>query len=369
MAKILVSRKDFLKVLQLGGAFAGRAKDRPVLYNVRCKVSGERIAITSYSGEVAVTSECEVLSSDKNLAFCVDASDITRVVKLISSDTVELLKEEGAESLTVRHDAGETTLATIPAEDFPQIKVEKETRRFDIDSGLLRRWLRNAQRFVSQDALRPVIGCMYLYKEGEELGYCATDSMKLITETAPYDGGAGAESTKLLIRGDAFKALGDIAGEGERVTIEVSEKSFRASCGDSVVLCRVVEGRFPNFRAIIPATCPGHCTIQTDAFLAAVARTAVTSGVRRILRLTTSSNEIELRSEDLGFGKRAKETCAATCNETITLGMRADYLEDALSCIETENVVLEFTEKNKPFLLKEENNTRKTILITVLVLS
>ena len=373
MANILVSRKEFLKALLVGGAFAGRARTMPVLNCVKCEVKDGWVGVTSFSGEIAVTSECAVLSSDKNLAFCVDASDITRVVKLISSDTVELLKEDGVESLTVRHPAGETTLATIPAEDFPEMMVEDEMQRFDIDSALLSGWLRNAQRFIVRENIsetsRPVLACLYLYKEGEELGYCASDSKRLITESAPYDGEreASAQSTSLLVQWNAFKALGDIAGEGERVAIEVGTQSFRASCGDSLVCCRLVEGRYPKFRSVIPTTCSGHGTAQTEAFLASVARAAVSSGSCNTVILATRGNGVELRSEDLGFGKRTKETCAASCDGEITLGLRADYLADALSCIDTETVLLEFSEKNKPLLLKEEDNKRKTILLMPVV--
>lgn len=370
MTNILLSRKEFFDALQVGGTFAGRAKAMPVLNCVKCEVKDGRLGVTSFSGEIAVTSGCAVISSDKDVAFCVDAADITRVIKLITSETVELLRDDSVESLTVRHSAGETTLATIPAGDFPQIMVEDEMQRFDIDSALLSGWLRNAQRFIEKgkETLRPILGCMYLYKEGDEIGYCATDSQKLITESSPYDGDDGAQSTSLLVRGDAFKALGDIAGKGERVTIEVGAQSFRASCGDSLACCRLVEGRFPKFRSVIPTSSAGHGTVQTEALLASVARAAVTSGMQRVLRLTIRKDAVELRSEDLGYGKRAKETCAASCDEEITLGLRADHLENALSCIDTETVLLEFTEEKKPFLLKEEDNERKTILIMPAIL-
>lgn len=367
--RIEIERGKLLKTLIVGGSLAGKSKTLPLLDCVKCSVKNGGMTITSFDGEIAVTRRCDIVSADTDVAFCINARDFNSAVKLISSDNIVIEIQDDTNSISIVHDAGDMTLAMFPASDFPSFKKEENTKELVLDSSLLLGWIRNAQRFVASDAIRPTLNCMYLYREGNEVGYCATDSQKLITERAECVTATEEENVSLLIRSSAFKAIGDVASEGEEVTMKIGKLSFTATCGQSAVFCRFVDGKFPNFKAVIPKDSTGHASANVGALMAASARASVAAGTNNILKFSVSENLISISSQDLGYGKKANEKCVCETHGGIEIGLRAAFLEDALSCVIGDSVTMKFSAPNRPLVLNEEGNDKKIMLIMPAVLA
>lgn len=367
--RIEIERGKLLKTLIVGGSLAGKSKTLPLLDCVKCSVKNGGMTITSFDGEIAVTRRCDIVSADTDVAFCVNARDINSAIRLISSESVALEIAEDSNSIRIVHGDGDITLALFPASDFPSFKKEEDSKELVLDSSLLLGWIRNAQRFVASDGPRPTLSCMYLYREGDEVGYCATDSQKLITESVETGDSTEYGNVSMLVRGSAFKAVSDVASEGENVTIKIGKQSFTATCGACAVLCRFVDGKFPNFKAVIPTTASGKASASVDGLKASAARASVAAGTNNILKFSVSEGLISISSQDLGYGKKANEKCVCEAQGGIEMGLRAAFLEDALSCVESDSVIMEFSAPNRPLVLKEEGNDKKIMLIMPAVLA
>lgn len=368
MNKITVERADFARCIAVAGSMAGRNKTLPILDCIKCSVKGESISMTSFDGEVAVTRKMAVTESSSDFVFCINARDIQSCIKLIASPNIVMSFNEEMTSCTVIHNDGEFTFAVLPADDFPAFTKDSDTISLNIASDIFTQWVKDSQKFVSTDELRPVTMGMYLYSKNGNIGYCATDSRRLITEEVTCEG--DYEDTEAIIPSNAFRAILDVCADGNSVNIKVGKTNVMFIAGHTAVLCRKMEGKFPNFRAVIPAADGCSAEFVTADMLMSVTRaSSVADSKSDVLKLTISENMVTIQSDNLLCGKKSIDKCSCESDGSISLGLSGRYFADALSCISSEKARMYFKEANRAVLIKESEESRKYIIVMPVALA
>ena len=368
MASVSLNKADFSRALAIAGAMAGRSKSVPILDCVKCVVKDDAIAITSCDGNTAITKKINIGESMPSISFCINAKDISTCIKTIMSENIEIqIESESATSCTIKHNNGEFELPLFMVVDFPVLDCDKEMKSFQMDSATLSEWVKDASRFVASDDLRPAMSGMYIYAKGMEAGFCATDSRKLVTAKSAID--FCDADMNAIIPSSIFRQILDVCGERDNVVIKIGASQIILQAGNTALLSRKIEGRYPNYEAIIPKNVDGFLTIDRNAITSSLIRmSSVSDSKTDHVKLQIAQDVMVLTSEDLLCGKKATDKCACTSNKELTIGLRNKNFMDGIYCFDTERVSMGFSAYNKPVVLESEPaNDKKVIIMPIVV--
>lgn len=365
MTTIELNKKEFIKALVVGGSFSGKSKLMPILDCVKIKVSNGNITIVSSDNENAISKKSDIISSDGNLSFCVNYKDISSYVKLINGEKVFLDVEDS--SIKIRHNNGSIDLPIYDSNDFPLLSAEKESVEITLDSYLLNNWIIDSKEFIGDDDLRPVMNSIYLYSKNGELGCCATDSNILFTDNVNESN----IDFSFMINKNSFKSICDVCSSSEKIIIKIGEKSAMFIGENISVLATLQNGNYPNFKNILTQTSPIEVKISKKEFLDSINRVKLgADNSSCLIKIVVSGMNMEVSAQDIDFNRKAVENIMVNANGEITIGFNANRLITSLNSINSENVIMKFTDKSRHCLINEDDEkSNKTVLIMPMILN
>lgn len=359
--EIKIDRKELLSALTVGGSLAGRNKVLPILDNVKLRVKGNSLQVVSMDDQSAIQKRVALLSCDVDGEFAVNASDLLKAVKALKDPIVSLVYSEEKKTLVMEHLKGNISLSATSTEDFPTLKTSGENAvTFDVASELLFNWLNTSKAFVASDGIRPVMDGMYIDVKDERLSVCASDGTKLFTDSVESD---CIENVSFIVPSKVFGAIQSVINSTSICTIKVDTTHTTVAVEDAKICVRNIDGRYPNFRAVIPASHSIEVEVNKNDLVDSISRTSICNGAAKIVRMVVLGNTMELNAEDMDFGKSAKETLTCNLNgEGITIGFKHDAILASLSSVESENVLLQMTDNTRAIILKDTEAPNKICL-------
>lgn len=359
--ELKIDRKELLSALTVGGSLAGRNKVLPILDNVKLRVKGNNLQVVSMDDQSAIQKRVALLSCDVDGEVAVNASDLLKAVKALKDPVVSLVYSEGKKTLVIEHLKGNISLSATSTEDFPTIKTSGENAvTFDMASETLFNWLNTSKSFVASDGIRPVMDGMYMDVKDGRLSVCASDGTKLFTDSIESD---SVEGVLFIVPSNVFSAIQSVINGTSVCAIKVDTTHTVISVEDAKICVRNIDGRYPNFRAVIPASHSIEVEVNKNDLVDSISRTAICNGTSKVVRMVVLGGTMELNAEDMDFGKSAKETLPCNLNgEGITIGFKHDAILASLSSVESENVLLQMTDNTRAIILKDADAPNKIML-------
>lgn len=365
--EIRIDKKELLNALGVGGSLAGRNKVLPILDNVKVRAKGNALQVVSMDSQSAIQKKVELLSCDTDGEFAVNASDLLKAVKTLKETEVVLVYSNEENNLVIKHSKGNITLTATTTETFPSIQTIKDGVAFSLPCETLFAWLNIAKAFVANDNVRPVMDGLFLEAKDESVTVCASDGMKLFTDSTAS---INCDTVSTIIPSNVFGAIQSVINGADACTVKIDTTHTLISVGDASICVRNIEGRYPKFRAVIPTSHLIEVEVNKDDFMDSLSRAAICNGINKIVRMVILGGNLELCSEDIDFGKSAKEVMQCSLNgDGITIGFKHDAILSALTNIESDNVVMRMTDNTKAIVLLDTDNTNRIMLTMPCLLS
>lgn len=366
MTTITLNKKEFIKVLNIGGTFAGRSKVMPILDCVKIKVSNGNITVVSSDNENAISKKFPIMETTGDTTFCVNFKDIISYIKLIDSDIIRL--NVGENDVEVSHTKGKMTLPIYNADEFPALKVDDNAATVKMDSALLNNWIVVGKNFVASDELRPVMNGLYVYCKENELGCCASDGHALFTDNIKVE---NVQEFNFILNKNAFKSVCDAIQSVEEVKVKVGTRNVMFVAEGVSVIARQQEGVYPRFSSVIPKDNSIEVKVDRKEMLNATTRSSVSASKASMLtRMKVDGFNLEISSEDLDFNKEAREYLTIEANGNIVIGFKASLLIQILNSISTDNVVITMKYPTRAAIFKEDDTeSEKIYLLMPMMLS
>lgn len=363
MGTITLNKKEFIKALNIGGAFAGKSRAMPILDCVKIKVSNGTITIVSSDNENAISKKVKEVESNGDITFCVNYKDFSSYIKLLNVETFNLQVSDN--DVKVVHKNGEISLPIMNADEFPALKLGENTKNITINSAVLNNWIVDASNFVANDDLRPILNNIYFYGKENEIGCCSTDTHLMFTDNQEYSG----EEFEFNLNKGAFKAVCDVCSGVDEVNVKIGDRNVMF-VGDGIsVLTRQQDGRFPNFKSIIPTESPIHVKVNKQELLSSINRCLLgASKVTSLIKLQVSSMSLQVSAEDIDFSRKTVENLLVESNGEITIGFNGNDFIKVVSTVSTDNIILNMTDFNKACLIKEDDEKSKKIILEMPIL-
>ena len=360
-----ILKKDFINALTIGGAMAGKNKTLPILEFAKVEVSADTIAVHSFNGESWVTKQTKVDSADTDFAFCINPNDLVKALKSLAEEVVTFVVEGSL--LRIEHFKGTMEMPIMPSEHFPSAQTTEEGVNISLNAEKLKEWLSIVPNFVADDELRPVMCGMYLYVRDGRLGVCATDAHKLFTDSIESD----CEEFGVILPSSGFKPLLNIIANVSEVSAIIGTKNISFTTSDSALHCRLVEGNYPNFKAVIPQNNGVTVKVSKSELLDSVNRASLMANkTTSLLKLSVGDSVMGIEAHDMDFSTKASENVKVEkTGADVTIGVKSEFFATCLGIVGAEDVVLRLGDERRPVLFEDSLCKDRVMLVMPMMIN
>lgn len=365
--KFTITKNSFLDAISIGASMSGKNKTLPMHSQAKFTIKDGSLTISSFDGEVAITKRVFGVDSTGDATFCVEPREIVTLVKTLRDDMLTFAVDE--HTFVVKHRKGKAEFAVFSAEEFATPVVDESNITLKVQAETLFVFLNTAKDYVANDTLRPILNGIFVYVENGVFGVAATDSIKLFNDYCEHE--YVGEYTGAVLSGKATNVLLSMINGCSEVELSFSEKNIVASVDDARLVARRIEGRYPNFKAVIPQSFKTKLTIDKEDISDSLSRIMLTaSKANMCVKMTKKPMAITIESRDLDFSKKAEETCECDSDSTeMVIGTHGGNLQTAIRSIASNRIDFLFVDANRPIVLHDAENVNRTVMVMPLMLS
>ena len=359
---IKIERKELLNALMVGASLAGRSKVLPILDSIKFRIKENYAQIISMDEQSAIQKRLAFIECDEQGEFAVNASDFIKAIKALKKQDVILSYNASDNTLVIKHDNGVINLSATTTEEFPVMQKRESGVTFKANSETLFKWLNACKSFVSTESVRPVMCGMYLEVKDGIITTCASDGTKMFVDTMECDDAIVEISA--IVPSNVFSAVQSVINGSEYCIIEMDATHTTISTDDAKVSVRNIEGRFPNFRAVIPSNQTITVGLNKQEFSDALSRVSICSNATSLIRMNVDGMNVTIDADDADFGKSAKEDmmCEHT-GDNITMGFKHDSMVGLINNISSSNVIIEMSTPSRAMIVKDNEYPNKVLLL------
>jgi DNA polymerase III subunit beta len=335
-----------------GRAATGRTGALPVLSGVRIALEGDTLTVTGTDLELTI----EVV-----LTVNGDSDGVTVVPARLAGDIVRSL-DAGAVSFDasggdVQISSGRSSFSVRPlsADDFPRTPLPAENA-VTLPASALSDAVRQVVKAASKDESRPILTGVLMAAEANGLRLVATDSYRLAVRDMPNAPVLGSDQ-KVLVPSRALNELARILASGGESTLRLGERDATFEVGGTRLMTRLIEGEFPPYRQLIPASHPNRLVVNRSALLDAIRRVKLLARDATPIRLTMTSDRLELAATTQDVGQAAETLDASFTGTDMTVAFNPDYLAEGVDAVGGEDVFLDTLDALKPAVLRGSEST------------
>lgn len=347
--KLQVTQENLNRALNAVARVANTRNPLPVLANVLIKTTNNRLSIAATNLDIAITQYIGAKVSEEG-SITVPARLMQDFVSSLPAGTINL-ELDGAK-LHITTDQYNSVVNGILADDFPVMPAITSGSSWSVESGVLKKALQQVVFAASNDESRPVLTGVLLHTTNGHLYVAATDSYRL----AEKDLGSNKQDVQLLIPATALQDLLRIIGDSnETVKVTHDDQQVLFQVGDVELVARLLEGKYPDYRKLIPQSFAVSATLKRSDF---VNVTKVSSLFAResagsvTIDIDESKGSLSIRSIASQLGENtANAAASAKGSGSITLNSR--YLLDGLQALSSDEVFFGFNGKLEATLLKD----------------
>jgi len=342
--RIRAERDDLADVLSRAARAIGSRSPLPILQGVLVEVAGQTLKVTGTDLEVTVRTELEVEVMEEGVTV-IPARFASEAVRKMPPGAVVLQAADGEVEIT--GGGPQFKFREMPAEDFPKIAEADLEGAVEVDGDAFLAALSQVSVAASNDDARPILTGVFFESEGGALRMVATDSYRLAVKDLP---GIHAELTGLVpVR--ALRELKRTVGASKlKVAIGSRDATFASERG--TLTARLIEGTFPNYRQLIPESYPHQLTVDRDSLLEAVDRASLVAEDHIPVRLLLRSDGMDLSVTRQDVGGESEHIAATYTGDELEIAFNSRYLNDGLSVVDGDDIVLDLMDPLKPGVLR-----------------
>jgi len=344
--KLSVTQENFNKALSSVSRVALSRSTLPILSNILLKTNKGRLTVSATNLELAISQDV-VGKVDSEGSITVPARLTSEFVSSLPGGKIEM-ELEGTK-LRMKSDHSESVINGTDPGEFPTLPKIGNNHVHKINASELKKAINQTVISASTDETRPILTGVYFYSYEQQLFLVATDSYRLAEKIVAKT----KEDISLIIPGTALQELNRVIGDEEgEVEVTFDESQVRFITGDSEVITKLIPGKYPDYRNLIPTESDVAFTVYRDEFIniTKVASLFARESAGSITISVSENNEISITSvaSQMGENTSTAKVKAKGVGE-ITLNSR--YLLDALNSMSSKEISMRFSGKTNPCVL------------------
>ncbi len=349
--KLSATREALLKPLQAVIGVVERRQTMPILSNVLLIARDGSLSITATDLEVELVADTTV-DVESGGEITVSGRKLLDICRALPDDA-ELAVSVGSEKMIVRSGRSKFTLTTLPAAEFPTIEDIKATQSVSVAQDVLARLIEKTHFSMAQQDVRYYLNGMLLETGKDLLRAVATDGHRLALCQVSLDRGKGGDHQVIVPRKGVLELARLLTGEGH-VDIEFGANHLRLQLAGIRFTSKLIDGRFPEYDRVIPKDLSNELTADKVTLRGALQRAAILSNEKyRGIRLVIRDSGVVVQAHNPEQEEAEEELEVSYSGEDIEIGFNVNYLLDAISAIEGDEVAFSVLDSNSSCLIRE----------------
>lgn len=364
-----VSSTALLSRLQSISKVIASKNSLPILDSFLFSLEGDKLTITASDSETRMVTSVDVMNVEGSGLFAVSQKILLDPLKELPEQPLTFDINNSNLEILIHFQNGKYNFIGQKGDTYPQQKpLNDDAITLTIDSQMLLSGITRTLFATADDELRPVMNGVYFDIHTEDMTFVASDGHKLV-RLRNLSIQSPERASFILPKKPANILKGILGKENEQVTIRFDENNAYIHCANFEMVCRLIEGRYPNYNSVIPQENPYKVTIDRVSFLTALKRVSVFSNpASSLVKLHMKDNEMNVSAQDIDFSTSAEEriTCQYEGVE-LNIGFKATYLIEILSNINATEVVLELADPSRAGLILPSENEEDEDLLMLLM--
>ena len=364
--KFIVSSSQLLKQLQVLGGVINSNNTLPILDNFLFEISENQLKVSASDLETTM-SAVVTIESDSTGSIAISARLLLDTLKTFPDQPLTF-KTEGDSIIEISSDQGKYDMAYFGGDEFPKSVSLPSPSKTVIPSSILATAISKTIFAAGNDDLRPVMSGVFFQFSSESLTFVATDAHKLVKYTRTDV--TADKTAEFIMPKKPLNLLKGVLGGEEDVIIEYNDTNAKFTFENFVLICRLIDGKYPNYEAVIPKENPNKLTVDRASFQNSVRRVSIfSSKTTHQIRLKMAGTELNISAEDLDFSNKADERLSCDYQgDDMQIGFNSRFLSEMLSNLTSNEVLIEMSLPNRAGILTPIDGTDEGEKITMLVM-
>lgn len=367
--KFIVSSSVLLKNLSALSGVISSSNTLPILDDFLFELKEDNLVVTASDLETTMMVTIPLSKAEEEGTVTIPAKLLMDTLKNMSDMPLTFFISPETLVVEISGADGKYKMSGHKSDEFPQAPILEEASAITLPAGILVDAIAKTIFATGNDELRPVMSGVYCELSEEHLTFVATDAHKLVRYRRT-DAHSERVTSFILPKKPLNQLKGILAGKDADVHIEYSPTNALFTFDSFKMICRLIDGKYPNYEAVIPANNPNTLSVDRVLLLNAIKRVAIFANQStHQIRFKMSGKELVLSSEDIDFANEAKERliCSYT-GEDMEIGFNSRFLQDMLSNLGTEQIRIEMSAPNRAGIILPVDNENKEEDILMLVM-
>ncbi len=369
--KFIVNSTALLRELQKLNGVISSNNTLPILDNFLFNISDNEMTIVASDLETTMISTISV-ESDTNGKITIPARILMDTLKTFSNQPLTFIVDTTTFGIEMSSEMGNYKLAGQNADEFPKTPKLSGSSSTTIKGDILANAINKTLFASGNDELRPVMSGMFCELSSEQITFVATDAHKLVKHSRT-DISSDKTASFILPKKPLIILKNNINDDAE-VKLEFNDTNALFTFNNITIICRLIDGKYPNYDAVIPKENPNKLTIDTVDLLSSIKRVSIYANkTTHQIRLKIAGSELQITSEDLDFANKAEERLSCQYEGSdMEIGFNSKFVIDMLNNIGSEQVSLEMSAANRAGIilpldgLEEGENTLMLVMPVML---
>ena len=367
--KFIVSSTLLLKNLQGIIGVINASNTLPILDDFLFELNDNALTITSSDLETTMSVTINLDNASESGSVAIPAKILVDTLKTFADIPVTFSINEETLIIEISAGEGKYKLSGHKSEEYPHTPSLEDTTSITLSSSILGNAINKTLFATGNDELRLVLSGVFCELSPDDVTFVATDAHKLVryrrTDAKSED------SVSFILPKKPMNLLKNLLSNQEfPVQVEYNRTNSFFSFQNINLICRLIDGKYPNYEAVIPNENPNKLTIDRQALLTSIRRVSIFANQStHQIRFKLSGQELVLSAEDIDFSNEAKErlTCSYE-GDDLEIGFNSKFLMEMLNNIDSDEVKMEMSAPNRAGILFPVNNENKDEDILMLVM-
>ena len=346
----VISSATLSRHLQSISGVLSTSNTLPILDNFLFEINDGRLTVSASDLETTMRATMDVETKEEG-KIAIPAKLLLDVLKTLPDQPCTFLVDGTSFAVEIAYDNGKSKMVGYNGDDFPRIPTLENSSSIRISGSIISNAINKTLFAAGVDDLRPVMSGVFCQFSPENITFVATDAHKLVRYTRT-DSQASGSSSFILPKKPLNLLKNNLKGD-EKVQLEYNDSNAVFTFDDTVLVCRLIDGKYPNYEAVIPKENPNVLTIDRIQFLNSIRRVSIFANkTTHQIKLKLAGSELSLSAEDIDFSNEANERL--TCNydgEDMEIGFNSRFLMEMLNNISSDEVRLEMSDQSRAGLL------------------
>lgn len=371
--KFIVSSAALYSHLQAVSRVINSKNALPILDCFLFQLQQGILSVTVSDSETTMQTSIPVIESVTEGKIAITAKTLLDALKEIPEQPLTFSVDSATLEVTVTYQNGQYSLMGQNGDEYPQATaLSAEAVKFTMPVDALLTGINRTVYATADDELRPVMNGIYFDITQEDITMVASDGHKLV-RCQVLDAKGSDRAAFILPKKPANLLKNILPKEQGEVTIAFDERNAVFELGNYHMICRLIEGRYPNYNSVIPKDNPFKVTVDRASLIGALRRVAIfSSQASSLVKLNIKPGSINISAQDIDFSTSAEESLPCQYSDSeMSIGFKSTFLIDILSNISSTEVILELADPSRAGLIvpveQEEGEKLLTLLMPMML--